>query len=355
VTQENQPDGPPVDIGIPTHGRPRYLVAAVESVLAQTYRNWRLLISEDGPRDAAAAAVEPYLADSRIRYEATGEAVGAAANHTRLIQAGSAPYVALLHDDDLWEPTFLERRVEFLESHPDCGWVFSANTQIDADGREIGRSRAVLPEGVHQPESFALEQLRHSLVGGIDTMLVRRDVYESVGAHFDERFRMYDEEMYVRLAATSPVGYLATWDVAYRIHGPQTAITGRWGESKVEFFEHLEAIVERQLPGVRLSDRERANRRASALLSAALDAAERGERRRTVTSIVSAAKASPRTAASKATVAAALSLVSGSRGRAALTRLRNASRASGLHDRIDRTPGYDPGSQATRSPSDRAS
>jgi glycosyltransferase involved in cell wall biosynthesis len=113
---------PVVDIGIPTCGRPRYLVEAIESALAQTFSRWRVTVSEDGPAsDAVAAAVAPYLADPRVRYVVTGRRLGGAAHMTRLIRTGTAPYVAPLHDYDRWAPEFLMRRVAFLDAHPACG------------------------------------------------------------------------------------------------------------------------------------------------------------------------------------------------------------------------------------------
>ena len=80
---------------------------------------WHLLISENGPEGSELGRrLRQYVADERIEYSPTGADLGAATNHTRLIQHGSAPYVAILHDDDRWDPEFLERRVQFLEATP---------------------------------------------------------------------------------------------------------------------------------------------------------------------------------------------------------------------------------------------
>jgi glycosyltransferase involved in cell wall biosynthesis len=121
-----------VDVCIPAHGRPRYLVAAIESVVAQTLTSWNVVISEDGEGGGEIEKiVSPYLSDPRVTYVSTGEHVGAARNMTGLIRHGSAPYVALLHDDDFWYPEYLERHVGFLEEHPQAGWVFSLVRVVD--------------------------------------------------------------------------------------------------------------------------------------------------------------------------------------------------------------------------------
>ena len=101
---------PVVDVGVPTWGRPQYLRETIESVLAQTFQRWRLTVSENGPGDEEIRAiVEPYLDDSRVRHVPTGSEISAPENATRAIEAGDAPFVALLHDDDRWDPEFLAR------------------------------------------------------------------------------------------------------------------------------------------------------------------------------------------------------------------------------------------------------
>ena len=79
-----------VDVGIPTYGEPKFLAKAIESVLDQTFPAWALTISENWPRERGRrwAAVEPYLADPRVRYVTTGTNLGGARNSTGLIQSG---------------------------------------------------------------------------------------------------------------------------------------------------------------------------------------------------------------------------------------------------------------------------
>src|SRR4051794_39369985 len=170
-----------VDIGIPTYGRPRYVVEAVESVLAQTLGDWRLTISEDGPAtDAVVRAIDPYLQDQRIHYTWTDEHVGAARNLTRLVREGAAPYVALLHDDDLWGPRFLEHRVAFLDEHPSCGLVCSGSTVIDGDGRTVRVTPPrVSAPAVLQPAELIAAMVRRNMVP-TPTVVVRRAAYDAV-------------------------------------------------------------------------------------------------------------------------------------------------------------------------------
>ena len=190
---------PLVDIGMPAYRRPHFIGEAIESVLAQTYTNWRLVVSENGPGGGdVEAAVRPYTSDPRIQFSATGENLGAAANWTRVVQAGNAPYFTLIQDDDKWDPDFLARRVAFLERHRSCGFVFSGERKMDQHGREIAVERTrslpvkdvadVLAEGVYAPRDFVRTMYRHKL-GGIHTpaicsvgVMSRRSALEAVGA-----------------------------------------------------------------------------------------------------------------------------------------------------------------------------
>jgi glycosyltransferase involved in cell wall biosynthesis len=213
---------PVVDVGIPAYLRPAYIVETVESVLTQTFPYWRLTISEDGAGGGEVqAAVGPYLADPRVRYLPTGERLGEAGNWNRLLELSQAPYVAILHDDDRWHPTFLSRRVEFMERHPHCGFVFSGRTHIDEQGERLGRWSPSLPPGLHSSHAFAPRMLHANLVGSTVTVLMRRSACEAVG-YFDGRFPHADYEMWYRLALRFAVGYVEAWDADYRLHTSST-------------------------------------------------------------------------------------------------------------------------------------
>jgi glycosyltransferase involved in cell wall biosynthesis len=256
-----------VDVGIPAYCKPEYLEEAIESVLAQTLPSWRLLVSDDSPPDESVApVVEPYLSDPRVEYvvSRTGDC---ARNWTRVIQTGSAPYVAILHDDDRWHPEFLERHVAFLEREPECGFVCSSARIIDGGGKVVGQSRLYLDEGVYPPEVIAPMLLRKNLVK-VAAVLVRRSAYEAVGPEFMDTLTYPDWEMWLRLALKFPMGYLRRRDADYRVHAlASTTVDHRDRETVLELHRHLDALVERELPGARLGPVERARRWARLSLS----------------------------------------------------------------------------------------
>jgi glycosyltransferase involved in cell wall biosynthesis len=264
-----------VDIGIPTYGQPAFLAQAIESVQAQSTSAWRLTVSENGSgSEYVKDVVEPYLADSRVRYVATGSNLGGAGNSTSLIRAGHAPYVALLHDDDRWEPEFLERRLAFLAANSDCGLVFSCCDFIDDRGTVVHRFAPRLHEGPQPRRSFLRKLYRRNVIC-IPTVLVPRRCYEAVGPVFNEKVLFYDYEMWIRIAGRFAVGFLNVFDAGYRIHRAQTthSVDSHLGEHRLALLDAVEPALPENFPSL---DRRRA--RSGALLRIAVEDFERGDR-----------------------------------------------------------------------------
>jgi len=127
-----------VDIGIPVYRRASYVADAIVSVLSHSYTNWQLTVSEEqGPTEPVRRAVEPYLADARVRYLPIDTRLGVARHKSILVERGQAKYVGLLDDDDCWLAGWLSRRDP--GSPPACGFVWGGHLDIDTDGIEIRR------------------------------------------------------------------------------------------------------------------------------------------------------------------------------------------------------------------------
>jgi glycosyltransferase involved in cell wall biosynthesis len=330
---------------MPAYRRPQFIGEAIESVLAQTHANWRLVVSENGPGGGdVEAAVRAYTDDPRVCYVATGRNLGPAANWTRLIQTGRAPYVTLIQDDDVWDPDFLARRVAFLERHSSCGYVFSGERKMDRDGRPVAVERTrslpvkdisdVLPERVYTPHEFFPTMYRHRL-GGIHTpsicsvgVMSRRLALEAVGPYFDDTFSFlwWDVELYMRMSARFPTGFLAVRDATQRLHHPSiTSASARDGERWIKYHDYYGDWIPRVLPDVRLP-RQFDELRSEAYIMAALDALEENDRRKCARYLADAIRVSPASLVNPRVAAGAAGLVFGRRGADALRRARDTMR-----------------------------
>ena len=116
----------------------RFLPAAVESVLAQTFADWELLIIDDGSTDHTPAAVRPFLADPRVRYFRS-DRLGQPRAKNLGIGLSRGEFVAFLDADDAWQPTKLEKQLALFRDKPEVGVVFCRRSLIDEAGRPAAR------------------------------------------------------------------------------------------------------------------------------------------------------------------------------------------------------------------------
>jgi glycosyltransferase involved in cell wall biosynthesis len=268
-----------VDVAIPTHGEGRWLAEAIDSVLSQTYRTLTLRISDNGPGGGSTEALVTRLRqqDPRIEHTATG-GVSMVDNWNRCIQFGDGTYVTLLPHDETWAPEWLERRVAFLEAHPECAFVFSAYSFMDENDQIIAEPEHRFTEGVHQPRDFVPKlYMNNEIAPG--SILMRRSALEAVGGTYLGEYRMgYDWELYMRMAVRSPVGYLAVRDNVGRWHSESgTSQASRWGAMHVTMTRRNDELIAKHMNGWQLPGRARARRLEYAHLKAALDVVEQGD------------------------------------------------------------------------------
>jgi glycosyltransferase involved in cell wall biosynthesis len=144
---------PTVTIVVPTYKRLRHLQEALPSALRQTFRDFELIVSDDGPSPEIARYVAS-LGDDRIRYRSNERTLGIALNNLAAFREAKGKYLANLHDDDVWEPRFLEALVPPLEADEEITVAFCDHYLIDENGR-------VLPERTEaNSRFFRRDQLR---------------------------------------------------------------------------------------------------------------------------------------------------------------------------------------------------
>jgi glycosyltransferase involved in cell wall biosynthesis len=117
---------PVVSVCMPASRSTAAVVRSLESALGQTLRDLEVLLGDDGGH--AQEAVD-QLGDPRVRYRRNSPPLGFAGNHESLLAGAKGRYVAFLHDDDWWEPTYLEQAVRRLEASPRAGFVLAAHRE----------------------------------------------------------------------------------------------------------------------------------------------------------------------------------------------------------------------------------
>jgi glycosyltransferase involved in cell wall biosynthesis len=131
-------------IGLPVYNGELYLREALDSLLAQSFTDFEILICDNASTDATPAIAQEYAArDSRIRYQRNAENIGAAANFNLALGVGDNRYFKWAAHDDLLEPDFLASCVQALEGDPLAVLAASKVRLVDANGS---------PQGVYDPQ-----------------------------------------------------------------------------------------------------------------------------------------------------------------------------------------------------------
>lgn len=126
---------PRVSIGLPVYNGERYVACALESLLAQTYLDFELIISDNASTDATEAICRKFAAsDSRIRYHREQENRGAIWNFNRAFELSRGEYFKWAASDDICHATFLARCVETLDADTGLVWCHSQSAKIDEQG-----------------------------------------------------------------------------------------------------------------------------------------------------------------------------------------------------------------------------
>jgi glycosyltransferase involved in cell wall biosynthesis len=194
---------PTVSIVLPTFNRLKYLRPAVDSVFAQTFTDWELIVADDGSEGDTAAylaalANPPRVNVLRLRHTGNPGAVRNAA-----WQAARGEYIAFLDSDDVWVPEKLALQVASLQSRPERGWSHTAFAVIDDSGNLLTGARA---RWWPATEGWILASLiKMETVIAIPSVMVRRELLAHVGG-FDVKQRMCEDyDLWLRLAASSEI------------------------------------------------------------------------------------------------------------------------------------------------------
>lgn len=196
---------PKATIVVPAYNVATTLRETLESLLAQTFEDFEIIIVDDGSKDATNAIAQSYTGDPRVRVIRQTNRGLAGARNTG-IAAARGEYIGFCDADDLWLPEKLATHVEHLEDNQHIGISFSGSTLIDEDSRPIGLSQAPRLTQIHPAHVF-----RRNPIGNGSSPVIRRAAALSIAWRppheterdwvFDETFRQSEDiECWLRLS-----------------------------------------------------------------------------------------------------------------------------------------------------------
>lgn len=191
-----------ISVVIPLYNKEKAITATLQSVFAQSYTDFEVIVVDDGSKDNSLQVVQA-IQDPRLRviHKENG---GVSSARNRGIKEAKGDYIALLDGDDLWESTFLEEQVKLIRDFPRAG-MWGVNTAFLMQGKAYKWPQG-MPEGYRgYVENYF--GTKHNDLFCSSSVVIRRDVFENVG-YFDERISASEDlDMWYRIILKYPIVY----------------------------------------------------------------------------------------------------------------------------------------------------
>ena len=249
-----------------------FIAEAIESVLAQTYSNWELLLADDGSSDRTPQIAQTYASacPHKIRYltHPNRQNKGMSATRNLGLQQAQGDYLTFLDADDVWLPRKLAEQLQILQTHPDialvCGrtqWWYSWTNQPEDRDRDFNPTLH-LPLNAPISSPHILMQFLKDEWTSLHGVMVRKEAARAVGGYENQFRGMYeDQAFHAKLCLRYQAWIADTCWYRYRQHATScctAAGTAGWLAARQTYLEWLEAYLIQQpqplqLPSVKHS------------------------------------------------------------------------------------------------------
>jgi glycosyltransferase involved in cell wall biosynthesis len=222
---------PPVTVGIPTYNRSAWLKETIESVLVQTFQDFRILVSDNGSTDDTPDVIHA-LGDSRIDYRRLEHGIGMTGNFNRIFSLTESDYLVLLPDDDLLRPGHLDATIRTMTRDPSLGVVHTGFDSIDETGRVLNTARLVgKGSGVSFETGRRLlwRSMHSSFLACWSSALFRTDAIHAAGGMRDGQQPLADFALFMRIALDWDFASIGAPLAAIRMHGDAATVREGYG------------------------------------------------------------------------------------------------------------------------------
>lgn len=205
---------PKVSVIIPTYNRSHLLSEAIQSIMEQTFRDFEVIVVDDGSTDNTAEVVSAFPVKY---YYQENQGVSFAYNQGFKLSCGE--YIVFLDSDDVLLGRALEKGVTVLDNHPEVGFSYGQAYMIDENGSTYRVKKSSFLDKSTIVDSK--EQIRELLFFNripSPTVMVRRRCFEEAGGFYEELSIAEDHHLYIRLAKRHQVAYIAEPLIKCRIH-----------------------------------------------------------------------------------------------------------------------------------------
>jgi glycosyltransferase involved in cell wall biosynthesis len=235
---------PLVSVVIPTYNRVGQTIAAVDSVLAQTYTDLEIIVVDDGSTDGSDEAIQRLIGERTgggrpIRFLSQPNQGASAARNTGIANA-RGEYIAFLDSDDSWVPEKLEWQVRALEQlKGDCDACFTDACLVNNAGLNVSSFDV---HGRHYPETIGIDRgARKSLAESfsgfwVSTLVVRADTVRRIGGFSPDISFVEDRDLHFRLSLVTSIAYVnKQLIITDRNPSPPGSTCRPWDRAEVQF------------------------------------------------------------------------------------------------------------------------
>jgi glycosyltransferase involved in cell wall biosynthesis len=235
---------PLVSVVIPTYNRTQQSIAAIESVLAQTYAYVEIIVVDDGSTDGSGDVIQRFISQRatgshRILFFSQPNQGASIARNAGITRA-QGEYIGFLDSDDLWVPEKLEWQVRAFEQlKNECGACFSDARLVNRAGMDISSFRA---HGRHYEQTIGIDRgatmsLAESFSGfWVSSLLVRAHVIKQIGGFSPDISFVEDRDLHFRLSLVTSIAYVdKQLIVTDRNPSPPGSTCRPWDKAEVQF------------------------------------------------------------------------------------------------------------------------
>ncbi len=242
---------PKVSIILTSYNHEKYIRESLDSLLAQTWKDFEILIWDDASHDSSWSIIQSYD-DPRIRAFRNETNLGPAYGINLIIaEKAQGEYLAMHHSDDVWEADKLARQVAFLDAHPEMGAVFSNASAIGEDSAPLRDTGHFYANIFNQPNRTREQWLHHFFYYGNalchPSLLIRRQCYTDCGTYKDWLAQLPDFDMWIRLCLRYEIHVMPDKLVRFRVRDNEANTSGNRPETRIrhanEYFRILENFL----------------------------------------------------------------------------------------------------------------
>ncbi|MEP2937011.1 MAG: glycosyltransferase family A protein [Gilvibacter sp.] len=200
---------------IAVYNKQKYLAETLASVLAQSYKQFEVVIVNDGSIDGSDAIITSFLDDERIHYYYQENQGVSAARNSGILKANH-PYIAFLDADDLWETDYLETQAKLISSYPEEGCFATAQYMLEKGKKHLKNYSFDLSKGATALLNFFEASRQHPLIHS-SAVVIKKELFDQIGMFNEGILTGEDTDLWIRIATKYQVAFCNHPCSVYRI------------------------------------------------------------------------------------------------------------------------------------------